>query len=444
VNLVASLLALTSPLAAQEDFERSRLENWHQWRGPTGDGLAPKADPPVEWGESKNLRWKVAIPGSGSATPVVWGDRIFVLTASDTGRRPGDLPAAPAPPPGRGPGGRGLSTPAPTTPYRFEVLCLERESGKELWRRTAVEEVPHEGHHPTHGYASASPTTDGKRLIVPFGSRGIFGYDLEGNRLWKVDLGDMRTKVGFGEGASPALHAGSVFVNWDHEAGSFLVCLDAATGREKWRQPRDEGTTWVTPFVVGHAGRTQVVVNGSKRTRGYDAETGTLLWECGGQAQNPIPTPVARDGVVYCMTGYRGFAITAIGLDARGDVTQGVAWKRTDAAPYVASPVVWGDLLYFTKERQGFLSCVDAASGETRYGPERLAEIDTVYASLAGAADRLYVVGRNGTTSVVRRGPKFEVLATNRLGEGIDASPVIVGKRLYLRGAKHLYCLGEE
>ncbi len=439
------MIALALLLALQADaFERDRLDNWRQWRGPTGDGLAPKADPPVEWSETKNVKWKVALPGSGSATPIVWGDRIFVLAASDTGKKPAGT--APAPRPAAREGGRGMSTEVPTTLYRFEVLCLDRANGKEIWRRTAVEEVPHEGHHATHGYASASPSTDGKRLVVSFGSRGIFGYDLEGAQTWKVDLGDMRIKVGFGEASSPVLYGGSAIVNWDHEAGSFIVCLDAATGREKWRQAREEGTTWVTPFVVEHAGVTQVVVNAARRTRSYDLATGKLLWECGGQAQNPIPTPVAGKGVVYCMTGYRGFALHAIRLDSKGDVTDTpqVAWKKNDAAPYVASPVLSGDLLYFTKERQGFLSCVDAATGEVRYGPERLPGIDTIYASLAGAAGKLYVVGRSGTTLVLKQGPKFEVMATNALSEGVDASPVLVGKRLYLRGAKHLYCIGSE
>lgn len=415
---------------------------WHQWRGPTGDGFAPRGDPPVEWGESKNVAWKVPIPGSGSATPIVWGERIFVVTAADTGKKPGAAAPAPRPAGGR-PGGGGMSTPPPTTLWRFDILCLDRKTGKEIWRRTAVEEVPHEGHHASHGYASASPMTDGKRLIVSFGSRGIFGYDLEGNQTWKVDLGDMKIKVGFGEGSSPVLRGDSVIVNWDHEGGSFIACLDAATGKEKWRQARDEGTTWVTPFLVDHAGATQVVVNGSKRTRSYDLATGKLLWECGGQTANVIPVPVAKDGTVICASGYRGSAVTAIRLDSKGDVTDSaqVKWKRTDAGPYVASPLLYENLLYFTKERNGILSCVDAGTGELKYGPERLEGIDTIYASLAGAAGKVYVTGREGTTIVVRHGPKFEVLATNRLSEGIDASPVIVGKQLYLRGAKHLYCI---
>jgi outer membrane protein assembly factor BamB len=236
---------LTAPQADPE-----RLNHWPRWRGPLDNGVAPKSDPPVEWSESKNIRWKVELPGSGSATPVVWGEKLFVLTAVDTGKKPAGAPdLPPAPPP---PNSFGMSTSAPSTLHRFEILCLDRGTGRTLWRKTAAEAVPHEGVHKTHGYASASPATDGKILIASFGSRGVFCTDLDGNQKWARDLGKMKIKVGFGEGISPVLHGDSVVLNWDHEGGSFIVRLDAATGEEKWRQARDEGTTWTTPLVVEH------------------------------------------------------------------------------------------------------------------------------------------------------------------------------------------------
>jgi outer membrane protein assembly factor BamB len=400
------------------------LDQWPQFRGPAGTGVAPHGDPPLEWSETKNVLWKVEIPGAGSATPVVWGDRLFVLSAVDTGTSPA--------------GGGTL--------HQFLVICLDRSTGKTLWSKVATEHVPHEGLHPTNTYASGSPATDGGILIASFGSRGIFGYDLDGTLRWKRDLGPMKIKVGFGEGISPVLWGEFVVVNRDHEAGSAVVCLDARTGLEKWRQARDEGTTWTTPLVVEHRGQTQVVINGTKRTRSYELSTGRLLWECGGQGMNPIPVPVAREGVVYCMTGYRGYSITAIRLDSRGDVTgtPQVVWTRHDAAPYVASPLLYDDLIYFGREREGIFSCALAGTGEVQWGPERLAGLDTVYASPAGAAGRIYLAGRSGTTVVLKHGRTFEVLARNALGEGIDASPVIVGKRLYLRTTRHLYSIGTE
>ena len=436
-RIIAALLFLALPAAA---LPQDRPGNWPQWRGPNGDGVAPNSDPPVEWSETKNVRWKVELPGAGSATPVVWGDKLFVLTAIDTGKKAPGAASVPEPPAQ----GRGMTRPSPGTIHKFEVLCFDRLTGKPVWSKTAVEEMPHEGVHSTNGFASGSPATDGKVLIASFGSRGIFCFDLDGNPKWKKDLGDMKIKIGFGEGISPVLHGDSVVVNWDHEAGSFIVCLDAATGAEKWRQARDETTTWTTPLVVAHGGATQVVVNGTKRVRSYDLATGKLIWECGGQTMNAIPMPLVLDGVVYVMTGFRGNAVYAIKLDSKGDVTdnaQQVVWKRTDAGPYIASPVLVDGLLYFTKERNGILMCVDAKTGETRFGPERLPGMDVIYASLMGAAGKIYISSREGTTLVLKAGPKYEVLATNKLPEAIDASPVAVGKQLYLRGAKNLYCI---
>ena len=430
MSLLVALL-----LAQAGDFSKEKLSNWHHWRGPNEDGTAPNADPPVEWSANKNVSWKLRIHGSGSATPVVWGDRIFVLTAIDTGK--------PGKPAGQKSDGQpGFTTPTPGTIHRFEVIALDRATGKAVWTRTAVEEVPHEGRHDTNTYASASPMTDGRILIASFGSRGIFAYDLDGNPKWKRNLGLMKIKIGFGEGSSPVLHGDSVLVNCDHEAGSFLVCLDAKTGEPRWRQDRDEGTTWTTPLVVDK----QVVVNGTKKTRSYDLATGKIVWECGGMGMNPIPMPVAREGLVYCMTGYKTFSIQAIRLDSQGDVTgtDRVVWKRNDAAPYVASPLLYGDLLYVTKEREVILTCLDAATGAVKFGPERLPGIATLYASPVGAAGKVYWTGRNGRVLVLKHGPAFEVLASNELGEGIDASPVLVGKQLFLRGEKHLYCIARE
>ena len=439
---VAGLLALSFPVQA-EDFAKARLGNWHQWRGPNADGLVPDADPPVEWSESKNVKWKVEIPGSGASTPIVWGDKVFILTAVKTGEKP--KAAAPPRPPSRRRGRFRMSTGRPDSAYAFDVLCLDRRTGRTVWKKTALKERPHEGHHPSHGFASASPTTDGRYLYASFGSRGIFCYDLDGDLKWKKDLGDMTTKVGFGEGVSPVFHGDSLIVNWDHEGRSFIVRLDSRTGEEKWRTARDERTTWSTPLVVEEKGVTQVVVHGQNRVRGYDFETGKVLWACGGQTGNPIPMPVVKDGTVYCMSGFRGFALYAIPLSARGEVGGGgVAWRKTDAAPYVASPLIYGDLLYFTKERQGILSCVDAKTGEVRFGATRLPGVGTLYASLVGAAGRVYVSDRSGTTLVLEHGPAFKVLATNELDEGVNASPAIVGNQLFLRGFKHLYCIASE
>jgi outer membrane protein assembly factor BamB len=439
----AALLALgawlvSAPVRA-DDLTRDQLDNWHQWRGPRATGMAPHGDPPVRWDDKTNIKWKAAIPGRGSATPIVWGDRVVVLTALDTGRAaaPGDIPK---------PDPRfadKVKTKAPTTYHQFLVFCLDRTTGKVRWQRTAVEKVPHEGLQPTHTYAAASPTTDGRFLYASFGSHGVYCYDLDGKLQWKRDLGVMHTRYGWGEGISPVLHGDTLVVNWDHEGASFIVALDARTGQTRWKADRDEPTSWATPLVVEHGGRTQVIVNATNRVRSYDLATGKVLWQCGGQTINAIPSPVADDRFVYCMSGYRGSAAFAIPLDATGDLTKTdkVAWHHDKGTPYVPSPLLAGDRLYFTQANNALLTCLDTKTGKPVIDRERLTGLDSLYASPVGAAGRIYLVGRDGTTLVLKQGDKLEVLATNRLDDPIDASPAVAGKQLFLRGEKYLYCI---
>ena len=442
------LAALALAAAAQAGLAAERVGNWHHWRGPNADGTAPEADPPVEWSEEKNVRWKVEVPGRGSSTPIIWGDKLFLLTAVSA-RPEGanqDAPREAAPRRGRGGRGGGFGRPpAPTDPQKFVVLCLDRTTGETLWERVVREEVPHEGHHGTNTFASGSPTTDGEFLYASFGSRGIYCLDLDGNVVWERDLGDMRTRNGFGEGSSPALHGDTLVVTWDHEADSFITALDAKTGEPRWKVARDEVTTWATPFIVEHEGRTQVITNGTNRARSYDLETGELIWECGGQATNPIATPVVGDGVTYLVTGHRGYAVTAVPLDATGDLTgtDGRAWHRGDVGSYIASPVLLDGLLYVTKSRDAIVTCLDAKTGETVTPETRLQGLKTLYASPIAAAGRIYYADRDGATAVLEQGRELKVLATNTLDEGVDASPVAVGKQLFLRGGRHLYCLEE-
>lgn len=433
------------------------LGNWPHWRGPLVTGVAPKGDPPTKWDEQTNIKWKVAIPGRGTASPIIWGDKLFLLTAVETQqaaflqpegqtRQPGGPPQGGRRGPG-GPGGGGGfgAEPKPTAPYQFTVLCLDRNSGKTLWRQIAREEVPHEGKHGTNSFASGSPVTDGKHLYASFGSRGIYCYDLDGKKAWEQDLGDMQTRNAFGEGASAALHGNTLVVPWDHEGADFVVALDARTGKEKWRTARDEPTTWATPLVVPRGKGWQVVLNGTNRVRSYDLESGELLWECGGQASNPIPTPITDGKLVFAMTGFRGFALYAIPLDATGDLTDSdkVAWKRSEGTPYISSPVLSNGLLYFTKDRNAVLSCVEAATGKEVYSNKRLPDMSVLYSSPIAAAGRLYFFSREGTGVVVKEGREFEVLATNKLDETIDASPAVIGKTMYVRGEKSLYCIAE-
>jgi outer membrane protein assembly factor BamB len=382
----------------------------------------------------------VWIPGEGSATPIVWGDQVFVVTAIRTDRTVDVLPKLQQEPPG------GYKTERPRNFYRFEVLSLDRRTGKTCWQRTATEEVPHEGRQATNTYASASPSTDGKRLYVSFGSRGIYCYDLQGNLQWKRKLGEMVTRFGWGEGASPALYGESLVVNWDHERGSFLTVLDAITGKTHWKVDRDEVSSWATPLVVQRDGGAQVIVNATKRTRAYDLASGKVLWQCGGQTVNVIPSPVRFDDMAIAMSGFQGTAAYAIPLGSAGDITgtDRIAWHYKTATPYVPSPLLSGDRLYFTTWNSPILTCLNARTGKELMKAQRLTGLKNLYASPVAANGRIYFVSREGAGLVIKDQPKLEVLGKNQLDEGFDASPAIVGSQLFLRGKEHLYCISDE
>jgi outer membrane protein assembly factor BamB len=402
--------------------------------------MAPYGDPPVHWSETTHIQWKVPVPGEGNASPVVWGDQVFVVTAIRMDRSVEILPKLQHEPPG------GYKTERPKNFYRFEVLSLDRRTGKTRWRQTAIDALPHEGRQGTNTYASASPSTDGQRLYVSFGSRGIYGYDLQGNLQWKRDLGQMITRLGWGEGASPTLYGDSLVVNWDHEGRSFLTVLDTKTGKSRWTVDRDEVTSWATPLVLPRDGGAQIVVNATKRTTGYDFASGKMLWQCGGQTVNVIPSPVQFDDMAIAMSGFRGTAAYAIPLGSIGDITGSdrIAWHYKGGTPYVPSPLLLGDRLYFTKENTAILTCLNARTGKVLLEAQRLPGLKNLYASPVAAHGRIYFVSREGVALVVKDQPKLEVLATNHLDDGFDASPAIVGRQLFLRGKGHLYCITEQ
>jgi hypothetical protein len=295
--------------------------------------------------------------------------------------------------------------------------------------------------------ASCSPVTDGEHVIASFGSRGFYCYDMNGNLQWEKDFGDLSIRYSWGEGSSPALYGNRLIVTWDHTGDSFIAVLDKRNGKELWRKKRNDGTSWTTPLVVEHKGRAQIIAPSIGRTRCYDLETGKELWTTRGMTANPIPSPVSLNGIVYLMGGFQESVLQAISLDkASGSVSSSgaILWEQAWDTPYVPSPLLYGGNLYFLKSNQNMLSCIDAATGNPHYSRQRLNQVKGVYASPVAANDRLYVMGRNGVCVVIRHGPQLEILATNRLDDGFSASPVIVGKDLYLRGHKFLYCIASD
>jgi len=411
---------------------------WSQWRGPLATGVAPHGTPPLEWNEKQNIRWKTELPGLGHSTPIVWADRVFVTTAIPYGD-------AVEPKPDTAPGAHDNSP--VTHRHEFVVLAINRRDGKIVWRRTLNKKLPHEGGHYTGSLASNSPVTDGEHVFAFFGSHGLYCLGFDGELKWKKDLGKMLTKHAHGEGASPALYGDTLVVNWDHRGQSFAVAFDKTMGKQKWRVDRDEVTSWSTPIVVNHNGKPQVIISGTACVRGYDLQTGDVLWECEGLSNNVVASPVSGDGMVFAGSSYDTRNILAIRLDgAKGDITgtANVVWSRRRGPPYVPSPLLYGDSLYFLAHYQAILSRVNAKTGDNDAGPFRLEGIRDIYASPVGADGRVYITDQNGVTLVLSHSEIPRVLAVNKLDDSFSASAAIVGKELFLRGKSYLYCIAEE
>ncbi len=425
---VIALLIVSSSLYAQ-------TVHWPTWRGPSMNGRAAEdANPPIEFGEDLNLAWKTELPGLGSSTPIVVDDRIYLTSAAPVEtdgwlREDGTYP------------------PPTAVPHRFLVHAHSRKDGSLLWQREVCQATPMEKGHRDGTFASGSIVTDGTRLFAFFGSRGVFALDMDGKLLWSKDLGEQQTLAGFGEGASPALWGDTLILPWDHEGPSALIALDTKSGDEKWRQARDMDSAWSTPIVVEVQGKPQVIVTGSKTTVGYDLVTGQPVWTCAGMSLNPTNSPLEADGVLYVMNSYKGKVIQAIRLEgAKGELSESPAliWSHGKSASYVPGGVVSGGNYFFLREDSGTLNCLDAITGETRFYGERLDDLRVVHASIMSAGKRLYIPGRGGAVVVVSASATFEQLAVNKLDDTFGASPVAIGRSLFLRGHRYLYHLRES
>jgi arylsulfatase A len=425
----------------QKAFLEKTKRYWHQWRGPEATGMSATASPPVTWSEENNIRWKVPIEGQGNASPIVWDDKIFVLTAVDT------KVVDPSLPPPEDQPERVFGITFPNTVFRFEVLCLNRFTGKKLWQQTATEKVPHEGTHHHADFSCASPVTEGERLYCWFGSAGMYCYSLDGTLLWKRDLGEVRVGASLGEGCSPVLHHGRIIIVRDHSGQSSIEVLEAATGQTVWKRTRDEKNAWATPQIFTEdGGRTQVITAASNFIRSYDLDTGEVIWQCSGLTGNVTPSPVIYNDMVICMSGYEGHSVMALKLNSKGDVSgsSAVVWSGDKGTPYIPSPLLFDDQLYFTQSNKGILTALNATTGEAIIERTRLPDIQNIYASPVGANGHVYFAGRTGAIVVLKHTNELNVVATNRLDDEFNASPVPVGDCLYLRGRQYLYCIGEN
>jgi outer membrane protein assembly factor BamB len=448
----AACLACMAILLATTAFTISNAQNsdqahWPQWRGPYFNGLA-RGEAPTTWSDTQNIKWKTTIPGRGFSTPVIWGDRIFLTTAVPTGKPAPAPPVSDAAPAAQGERrGRGGDA-GPPAEHKFEVMSIDRKTGKILWQRTAKIAVPHEGYHRTYGsFASNSPATDGRYVYASFGSRGIYAYDFNGKLIWEKDLGvQMKIRLAFGEGSAPLLFEDRLFVVFDHEAGSFIVALDKRTGKELWRQTRDESSSWSTPLAIHHGGRKQIVVAATRKVRSYDPNNGNVLWEAAGLGSNVIPAPVYQDGFVYVMSGHRDPRLMAIKLGKEGDLTgsDSIVWNHTRGISYTASPVLHENKLYVVTDN-GLVSAFNALTGEPHYAQVRLPKSYNFKASPVAANGKLYLATEDSDVVVVKMGEKFEVIATNTLADQVFiATPVIAGGEIFLRGQNTLFCISEK
>ncbi|XZE19655.1 PQQ-binding-like beta-propeller repeat protein [Pirellulaceae bacterium SH449] len=409
-----------SVLAATVSGQSAYADNWGHWRGVDGNGVAVNVDPPTEFGPSKNLKWRVPIPGRSSGSPVVWGNQVFIVTAAPiSGER---------------------------SKLSFRVYCFDRETGKPVWEKTAIEAVPHDPTHSTNTFASASPCTDGEHVYAHFGSQGLFCYTMQGDLVWSKQFGKMRIRNGFGEGSSPTIVDDMIIVPWDHESGSKLFALNKLTGETVWEAKRDEPTCWATPLIATDAkGRRQIVMNGQTAARGYDLKTGEELWKCGGQTQRPCASAVAKDGIAYVASGFRGSFAGAFDMAGKGDLkgTQYVKWTANRNTPDVASPALSGNRMYYYKEKTGLLTCVDILTGRELFSAARIPGVNSTYASPVVANGYVYLTDRQGKITVIKDSDSVEVVATNELEEGVDATPAFVDNELFIRSDSALYCFSK-
>jgi outer membrane protein assembly factor BamB len=431
-------------------------EDWLQFRG-NGTGLSNEKGLPSEWSGDKNVLWKAKMTGRGWASPIVVGDKVIIVAASS------ELDGAPRPggkggfgPPG---GGRGAR---PGVGFKWTIACLDRTSGKELWKETALEAKPKVATHGQNTYASETPVTDGERVYVYFGMHGLFCYDLTGKLVWKKDLGSYRTQSNWGTSSSPVLDGERLFIQVDNEQKSFLVALNKKTGDEVWKQNRTDGTIWSSPVLWKNKERTELVVVG-KKLRSYDPATGKVLWELGLGDGRPSATPVGDAEQLYYGHGVGGGGgkgggggggneagtLFAVKAGASRDITpkadettsSGVAWSQPKAGATMASPLVYDGYLYILERNRGEISCFDIKTGKPAYQKEQIAGAKAFWASPWAYDGKIFCLDDGGNTHVLKAGPKLEVIRTNTIKDQFWASPAISGGVVILRGVNNTYAI---
>jgi outer membrane protein assembly factor BamB len=382
---------------------------WARWRGPSGQGVVSGTGYPDSWSGTENVKWKVPVPGSGNSSPIVWGDRIFVTTAYDGGRK-------------------------------VSVVAFRRSDGMKLWETFAPDGRSAYGHY-KNGHASATPATDGQRVYVSFGTRGLLALDMNGKQVWYRDLGPMDAY--HGTAGSPLLYKDRLILYQDQSRDSFIAAFDTRTGKTLWSTPREADVGWGTPIAVHVVDHDEIIVNGQLKVQAYNPDTGAELWSCRGTTYEVIPTPVVGYGMVFCSSGRAGPTL-AIRPGGKGDVTRShLAWTSPRGSPFVPSPILYGEHLYMVNDMQSVVTSFEATTGkvmwQNRLGASRR---EGFSASPVAVDGKVFFTNDEGETFVLKAGPTFELLRTNRLGEGTLATPALVDGRWYIRTQRNLFAIG--
>lgn len=384
-------------------------ENWPAWRGPRGDGTSLEKNVPVTWTATENIVWKTPIPGKGHASPIVWGDRVFVVTAVQEQQQ------------------------------RL-LLCLSRSNGEVLWQRIVLES-PLEKINKLNSYASSTPATDGEKVYVSFLDRDkmfIAAYDFDGNEVWTVRPGPFSSMHGYC--SSPILWKDKIIINGDHDGPAYIIALERASGQTIWKTPRPNLTrSYCTPIIRRIGQRNQLVLSGNKCVASYDPDTGVQHWIIDGPTEQFVASLVYNDKLLFMTAGFPDHFIQAIRPDGSGNVTAThVVWQTEKDCSYVPSPIVVGPSFLVVSDT-GVATCFEAATGQViwreRLGPH-------YSASLVTAGGLVYFLSDKGIMTIIRPGPQLDIVARNELREETYASPAISGGRIFLRGLNHLYCIG--
>lgn len=479
---LATILAIVGLAPIHAAADDTKTVNWPGFRGPSAEGVAHGYPTPTRWDvqSGENIKWKTPIPGLGHSSPVIWGDRLFVTTAVSGVKDPTLKPGLYG----------NVDSVDEDTEHRWRIFCLDKNTGKVKWKKTAVRSVPRVKRHAKATHANSTPATDGKHVVTFLGSEGLFCYTVRGKLLWKKDLGELdagwyvRPAAQWGFGSSPVIDRGRVYVQCDVQQGSFVAAFDVKTGREIWRTPRQDVPTWGTPAIYRKGADAQLIVNGYRHIGGYDLETGRERWRLTGGGDIPVPTPVIGLGLIFITNAHgRAAPLYAIRPTARGDITpadgatsnEHIAWSVQRNGAYMQTPLVLGRYLYSCSD-MGILKCYQAATGEIAYkqrlgaaGPASvpirgrqpepgLGDEQTearrsapnagtfgwgFTASPVAADDKIYFTSEDGAVFVVRPGPKCEVLAVNLLDEVCMATPAISEGVLFFRTQGHVVAVGK-